>query len=88
MLEASKPSGQPVDQPGTVTPGLQRTPSPAVISVTVNPFAAAYFNASEGNCGSVPNAITAGPAPESVAATLRRRSSRKYSAEAGIAGPR
>ena len=49
----ANPPATSVDQPGTVTPGLQRTPSPAVISVTVNPFAAPYSSASRGNSDSV-----------------------------------
>ena len=82
------PPAMAMDQPGTVTPGLQRTPSPAVISVMVNPFAGPYSSASRGNSGSVVSAMSEGPAPESVADTSQRRSSRRYSAEAGIAEAR
>lgn len=57
-----------VDQLETVTPGFQRTPSPAVILLMTNPFAVPYSTASAGNSGSVPIAISEGPAPESVAA--------------------
>ena len=55
----------------TVTPGLQRTPSPAVISMMVKSVCGAVLQRFQrATRGSVLSAISAGPAPESVAATL------------------
>lgn len=59
-----------VHQPSAVTPGLQRTPSPAVIAVMVNPVRAPYSATAVGNSCSVVSAIRDGPAPDSAAATL------------------
>ena len=68
------------------TPDVHRTPSPTDISLTVNPLAAPYSRASAGSSGCVLSAITAGPAPDSTAATPQRRRIRRYSADAGMAG--
>ena len=57
----------------SATPDVQRTPSPTDISLTENPLAAPNSRAWAGSSGSVVSAITAGPAPESTAATPQRR---------------
>ena len=72
----------------TATPDVHRTPSPTASLLTVNPLAVPYSRASAGNSGWGLSAMTAGPAPESTAATPQRRSIRRYSADAGIAGAR
>src|SRR6185312_3116098 len=64
---------------------VHRTPSPTDISRTAKPWAAPNSRTSAGKSGLMVSAISAGPAPESAAAIPQRRSSCRYSADAGIA---